>query len=83
MTSLMVLFVCSLPPLAIAGVALSGLATGRLAILMPLGMTAAVLLIPAVMPVLPAAPDHSSAVRFVPASSSVVATSVAPLIGRP
>ncbi len=46
MTSLMVLAICSLPPLAIFVVAVAGLRTGQASVALPLVVSAGVLLMP-------------------------------------
>ena len=51
MMSLMVLAICSLPPLAIFIVAVTGLRTGRYSVALPLIVSAGVLLLPLLSPV--------------------------------
>ena len=64
MMSLMVLAICSLPPLAIFVVAVTGLRTGRYSVALPLIVSAGVLLIPLLLPILRADEPPSSR-RFV------------------
>ena len=63
MMSLMVLAICSLPPLAILLVALSGLSTGRFAVALPLIVSAGVLLLPLLAPAF-RAEDQAPSLRF-------------------
>ncbi len=65
MMSLMVLAICTLPPLAIVVVAVTGLRTGRLSIALPLIVSAGVLVMPLLSPVLKA-PDQTPGLRFAP-----------------
>ncbi len=63
MMSLMVLAICSLPPLAILLVALSGLSTGRSAVALPLIVSTGVLLLPLLAPAF-RADDQAPSLRF-------------------
>ncbi len=51
MMSLMVLAICSLPPLAIFVVAVTGLGTARFSVALPLLVSAGVLLLPLLSPI--------------------------------
>ncbi len=63
MMSLMVLAICSLPPLAILLVALSGLSAGRFAVVLPLIVSAGVLLLPLLSPAF-RADEQAVSLRF-------------------
>ena len=63
MMSLMVLAICSLPPLAIFLVALSGLNAGRFAVALPLIVSGGVLLLPLLSPAF-RADDQAPGLRF-------------------
>jgi len=64
MMSLMVLAICSLPPLAIVLVAVTGLCTGRYPVALPLLVSAGVLLLPLLAPVF-RADEPAPSLRFV------------------
>ena len=65
MMSLMVLAICTLPPLAILMVAVTGLGTGRYSVALPLLVSAGVLVMLLLSPVLKA-PDQTSGLRSAP-----------------
>jgi hypothetical protein len=64
MMSLMVLAICSLPPLAIVLVAATGLCTGQYPVALPLLVSAGVLLLPLLAPVV-RADGPALSLRFV------------------
>ncbi len=63
MTSLMVLAICSLPPLSVLAVAVIGLRTGRASVALPLVVSASVLLMPFLVPAF-RADEHAPSLRF-------------------
>ncbi len=65
MMSLMVLAICSLPPLAIFAVAVTSLGTARFSVALPLLVSAGVLLLPLLSPAF-RAPDQTLGLRFAP-----------------
>ena len=71
MMSLMVLAICSLPPLAIFVVAVTGLRTGRYSVALPLLVSAGVLLLSLLLQVF-RADELTPGVRFVSQTQSAV-----------
>ena len=65
MMGIKVLAICVLPPLAILAVAATGLSAGRLAVVLPLAVSAAVLALPLLSPLL-RAPEAAPGLKFQP-----------------
>lgn len=65
MMVMMVLAICGLPPLAILVVAATGLSAGRHAVVLPLAVSAAVLALPLLSPLL-RTPEAAPGLRFQP-----------------